>query len=60
MATAQHYSKPCMTNMPRDVGTQIFKEILNSTPPDSVKMNRELARYEQKVLEERKKNATGY
>ena len=59
MATAQKYSKPCMTNMPRDVGTQIFKEILSSSPPDPVKMNRELDRYEKRLLEERKSNGSG-
>ena len=59
MATAQQYSKPCMTNMPRDVGTQIFKEILSSSPPDPVKMNRELERYEKRLSEERKNNGSG-
>ena len=48
-----------MTNMPHDVGTKIFKEILSSSPLNRKKMNQELARYEKKVLEGRK-NGSGF
>lgn len=59
MAYLYNYSKPCMTNMPHDVGTKIFKEILSSSPLNRKKMNQELARYEKKVLEGRK-NGSGF
>ena len=42
MTIPQRYPKPCMTNMPRDVCLLVFNEILNSSPPDPVKMKREL------------------
>ena len=48
MTTPQRYPKPCITNMPCDVGLQVFKEILSSSPPDPVKMIRELDEYERR------------
>jgi len=60
MVENQFYSKPCMNNMPRDVGTQIIKEILNSSPVNNEKISRDLAKFEKKVLEERRKNVVGY
>ena len=55
MTTPQQYPKPCMTNMPRDVGLQIFNEILSSSPPDPVKMKRELDEFERRIEEERRR-----
>ncbi len=55
MTTPQRYPKPCMTNMPRDVGLQVFKEILSSSPPDPVKMERELDEFEGRIVEEKKR-----
>ena len=55
MTTSQRYPKPCMTNMPRDVGLQVFKEILSSSPPDPVKMKRELDEFERRIEEERRR-----
>ena len=48
-----------MTNMPRDVGTQIFKEILSSSPPNPIKMKRELDEFEKKIVKERRKAVSG-
>ena len=55
MTTSQRYPKPCMTNMPRDVGLQIFNEILSSSPPDPVKMKSELDEFERRIEEERRR-----
>ena len=54
MTTPQRYPKPCMTNMPRDVGTQIFTEILSSSPPNPVKMKMELDEFEKRIVEHRR------
>ena len=54
MTIPQRYPKPCMTNMPRDVGLQVFREILSSSPPDPVKMKRELVEFEKRIVEHRR------
>ena len=59
MTTLQRYPKPCMTNMPRDVGLQVFREILSSSPPDPVKMKMELDEFEMRILAERKNTSPG-
>ena len=41
--------------MSRDVGLQVFKEILSSSPPDPVKMIRELDEFERRIEEEKRK-----
>lgn len=38
------YQKPCMTNLPHDLGIAIFKQILNSPAPDREKMREESRR----------------
>ena len=38
------YKKPSMTNLPRDLGVAIFKQILNSPAPDREKMRAESRR----------------
>ena len=55
MTTPQRYPKPCMTNMPCDLGLQIFKEILSSSPPDPVKIKLELDEFEMRIVEERRR-----
>lgn len=55
MTSLQQYPKPCMTNMPRDIGLQVFKEILSSSPPDPVKMKNELDEFERRIVEERRR-----
>ena len=59
MTIPQRYPKPCMTNMPRDVGLQVFREILSSSPPDPVKMIRELDEFEKRIEEERRRSEFG-
>ena len=54
MTIPQRYPKPCMTNMPRDVGLLVFREILSSSPPDPVKMKRELDEFERRIVEHRR------
>lgn len=34
MAQNTRYGKPCMTNLPPELGRQIFSEILNAPKPD--------------------------
>ena len=59
MTTPQRYPKPCMTNMSRDVVLQVFKEILSSSPPDPVKMKKELDEFEKRIEEERRSSEFG-
>lgn len=54
MAETIRYRKPNMTNLPRELGTAIFKQILNSPVPDREKMrdeSRRLVRENVKVRE---------
>lgn len=44
MAEISRYNKPSMTNLPRDLGVAIFKQILNSPAPDREKMRAESRR----------------
>ena len=44
MAEISRYNKPSMTNLPRDLGAAIFKQILNSPAPDREKMRAESRR----------------
>ena len=48
------YGKPCMTNLPPDLGVEIFKQIMNSPRPDREKMRAESARLVKVMLEDRK------
>lgn len=38
------YGKPCMTNLPPELGVRIFKQILNSPRPDREKRRAESKR----------------
>ena len=38
MPEISRYNKPSMTNLPRDLGVAIFKQILSSPPPDREKI----------------------
>lgn len=44
MADNSRYNKPSMTNLPRELGVAIFKQILNSPAPDREKMRAESRR----------------
>ena len=57
------YGKPCMTNLPPELGVRIFKQILNSPRPDVEKMEAECDRLIEKFVairerEEAEKNAS--
>ena len=41
MATTTEFGKPNMTNLPKDLGTRIFRTILSTPAPDWDKMERE-------------------
>ena len=54
MSEISRYGKPCMTNLPHDLGMAIFKQFLNSPVPDREKMraeSRQLVRENVKVRE---------
>ena len=40
MAEFPGYGKPCMTNLPLDIGIPIFEQILNSPKPDRKSLDR--------------------
>ena len=58
MNTYQKYGKPNMTNMPKEIGIKIFKEILNSPIPDRKKLMEEADELEKKMKDERNKRKT--
>lgn len=55
MAGKTRYRKPNMTNLPRELGTAIFKQIMNSPVPDREKMQRESQSLLEKNIEIRKR-----
>ena len=55
MAEISRYNKPSMTNLPRDLGVAIFKQILNSPAPDREKMRSESRRLVKENVEVRKR-----
>ena len=58
MNTYQKYGKPNLTNMPKEIGIKIFKEILNSPVPDRKKLMEEADELEKKMKDERNKRKT--
>ena len=54
MAEYMEYGKPCMTNLPYDLGVKIFEQILNTPRPDYDKMEEEANRLEQEIVKIRK------
>lgn len=60
MATPTRFGKPCMTNLPKELGIAIFKQILSTPKPDYEKIDAEAKALEKKILEARqKRNAQG-
>ena len=54
------YGKPCMANLPPELGRSIIDTIMNTPPSDHTRMNREAARAERhltKIAEEIRRNA---
>ncbi len=60
MANYMGYGKPCMTNLPRDLGAAIFKQILNTPKPDDNKLHEEAQRISKEIVKIRQEeNAQG-
>ena len=47
------YGQPCMTNIPGELGREIFRQILNSPKPDDEAMRAEAVRLEKEMLNAR-------
>ena len=47
------YGEPCMTNLPTELGREIFRQILNSPKPDDEAMRAEAVRLEKEMLRAR-------
>ena len=44
------YGEPCMTNLPTELGREIFRQILNSPKPDDEAMKAEAERLEMEMI----------
>ena len=55
MATTTRYAKPCMTNLPPELGRSIFTQILNTPAPDRKKMKAASAELLKAMVQERDK-----
>lgn len=55
MVNGTRYRKPNMTNLPRELGVNIFKQILKSPVPDREKMRNESKYFVNENLQVRKK-----
>ena len=56
----KRYGRPCMTDLPPDLGRSIIETIINTPPPDRTIMEREAARAERrlaKIAAEIKRNS---
>ncbi len=51
---SRRYGKPCMTNLPANLGRAIFKHILSTPPVDDEKMKAESARLVSEMLKVRR------
>ena len=50
MAEYIGYGKPCMTNLPHDLGAAIFKQILNTPKPVDKKLHEEAQRIGKEIV----------
>ena len=53
MIDSRKYGKPCMTNLPSDLGKAIFKHILSTPIPNRDEMNAESERLVSEMLRAR-------
>ena len=53
MSDNVRYWKPCMTNLPADLGKAIFKQILSTPAPDIAKMQERSDHIMSEILRER-------
>ena len=54
MADFEEFGKPCMTNLPRELGISIFKRILSTPRLDYAKIKEEAEKLEKRMLELRR------
>jgi hypothetical protein len=59
MGNAIRYGKPCLTNLPEDLGKAIFKKILATPAPDRAKMKAESEALLKEMIEEREREDAG-
>ena len=45
----KRYGKPCMTNLPPELGRSIINTIMNTPPPDLTKLKRKAAQAEHRL-----------
>lgn len=56
MTSSSRFGKPNMANLPKDLGTRIFKTILATPAPDFKKMHEESVELEKQMKLEREKH----
>ena len=55
MTESVRFKKPSMTNLPKELGISIFRQIMNSPAPDREKMRAESRRLTEENMKVRKK-----
>ena len=55
MTDSMRFKKPSMTNLPKELGISIFRQIMNSPAPDREKMRAESRRLTEENMKVRKK-----
>ena len=50
MVDYTEFPKPCMTNLPYDLGKKFFEQILNTPKPDYEKLHKEAQRLEKEIV----------
>lgn len=55
MADTIRYTKPCMTNLPPELGRAVIKQMLNTPKPDREAIEKRVRRLEKENLEIRKR-----
>ena len=55
MAYSNGYGKPMMTNLPADLGREIFRQILSTSAPDYDRLHQEAQRVEKAIVDARRR-----
>lgn len=55
MAESTRYAKPCMTNLPPELGRAIFKQMLNSPKPDEDEIEAKVRKLEKQMIAARER-----
>lgn len=53
MSNTIRYVKPCLANLPPELGREIINSILNTPAPDDKKLHKEARRLEKEILKVR-------